>query len=204
MDRGLPVGKFQHQLTDTLDYERQSTLRPGPTARAAAALVVFLALFWGIDRFVGSGSNQEAVGTSRRTAAVAPVSTAAPATTARPATTGRPATTAPTTTAPAATEPGLRSAKGVSVQVLNGTFRNGQASKVAGLLRAAGYDVAATQTALGDYPVSRVYYSEGHLDDALALQQRFPAFQVILPASESGTGLSQSVDLSAVVGRNFG
>lgn len=177
-------------------------------------LVVFLGLFWGIDRFLGG--DPEAAGTSRRTAAVAPASTtapatSAPATTAKPTTAGEPATTArptttaaPATTAPTATEPTLRPANGVSVQVLNGTFRNGQARKVAAMLRDAGYDVIATQAALGDYAVSRVYYSEGHLDDALALQKRFPAFQVVLPASESGTGLSSKVDLSAVVGRNFG
>lgn len=174
-------------------------------------LVVFLGLFWGIDRFLGGDGGPEAAGTSRRTAAATPASTAAPASTAKPTTTGGPATTAgptttatPTTTAPPATQPTVRPASGVSVQVLNGTFKDGQARKVADMLRDAGYDVIATQAALGDYPVSRVYYSEGHLDDALALQKRFPAFQIVLPASESGTGLSSKVDLSAVVGRNFG
>jgi len=184
-------------------------VKPGPTARAAVVLAVFLGLFWGIDRFLGGTGAPEAAGTSRRTAAVASASTTAPATTARPATTGElpataePGSTAPTTSAPPTTEPGPRPVKGVSVQVLNGTFQNGQAHRVAAMLRAAGYDVVATQTALGDYPVSRIYYGNGHLGDALALQKRFPAFQVVLPASEAGTGLSSKVDLSAVVGRNF-
>jgi cell division septation protein DedD len=182
-------------------------LRPGPTARAAAVLVVFLGLFWGVDRFLGHDGGRQAAGTSRRTAAVAPASTSAPTTTAKPAATHRPATTAaPTTTAttaPPASATTLRPAAGVTVQVLDGAFRNGQGRKVAAMLRAAGYDVLATQSAFGDYPVSRVYYGQGHLDDALALQRRFPAFQVVLPATESGTGLSSKVDLSAVVGKNF-
>jgi LytR cell envelope-related transcriptional attenuator len=172
-------------------------------------LVVFLGLFWAVDRFMGGSGESEAARTSRPTAAAAPASSTAPASTARPTTSRTPATSAsttteaPTTTTPPTTRSTLRPAKGVRVQVLNGGARAGAASRLAGRLRTAGYEVVSTQRALGEYPVSRVYYGAGHLEDALALQQRFPAFQVILPASEAGTGLSSKVDLSAVIGRNF-
>jgi cell division septation protein DedD len=171
-------------------------------------LVVFLGLFWAIDRFMGGAGESEAARTSRPTAAAAPASSTAPATTARPTTSHRATTSAPPTTeAPTTTPPTtgstLRSAKGVRVQVLNGSPREGAARSLAGRLRAAGYEVISTQRALGEYPVSRVYYGTGHLEDALALQKRFPAFQVVLPASEAGTGLSSKVDLSAVIGGNF-
>jgi hypothetical protein len=172
-------------------------------------LVVFLGLFWAVDRFMGGAGESEAARTSRPTAAAAPASSTAPATTARPTTSHRattsapPPTEAPTTTTPPTTGSTLRSAKGVRVQVLNGSPREGAARRLAGRLRAAGYEVISTQRALGEYPVSRVYYGAGHLEDALALQKRFPAFQVVLPASEAGTGLSSKVDLSAVIGRNF-
>jgi LytR cell envelope-related transcriptional attenuator len=171
-------------------------------------LVVFLGLFWGVDRVLG-GDGGKAAGTGRPAAAAATASSAAPTTTGVPTTVG-PATTAtptstapPTTRGPAATGSTLRPAAGVTVQVLNGTFRTGEARRVADMLSKAGYQVVATQLAFGDYPVSRVYYNVGHLEDAIALRQRFPAFQVVLPASESRTGLSRRVDLSAVVGRNF-
>ncbi|HYT26660.1 MAG TPA: LytR C-terminal domain-containing protein [Actinomycetota bacterium] len=171
-------------------------------------LVVFLGLFWGIDRVGGDAG--KAADARRPAAAVATASSAAATTTGVPATTGRPATTAaptgtapPTTREPAATGSTLRPAAGVTVQVLNGTLRTGEARRAADMLSKAGYDVIATQLAFGGYPVSRVYYNEGHLEDAIALRQRFPVFQLLLPASESRTGLSRKVDLSAVVGRNF-
>jgi LytR cell envelope-related transcriptional attenuator len=175
-------------------------LRPGPTARAAAVLVAFLALFWAVDRFLGAGPP------ARRLNAAAPAATSTTATT---ATTGSAATTtsAPTTsstaprgTEPAATASSLPSAKGVTVQVLNGSWRDGAARDMAARLRRSGYDVVATQLALGEFPTSRIYYSEGHLADALALQRRFPEFAQVEPAPQR---LSRAVALHAVVGRDY-
>jgi hypothetical protein len=60
--------------------------------------------------------------------------------------------------------------------------------------------VVATQLALGEFPVSRLYYSEGHLNDALGLQRRFPEFRQVEPAPRR---LTRTVDLHAVVGRDY-
>jgi hypothetical protein len=174
-------------------------LRPGPTARAAAVLVAFLALFWVVDRYLGAGTPARPPA-----AAVAPVTTAAP----RPTTTsGATSTTATTTTTrppsgtePAATGTSLGQVHDVTVQVLNGSWSAGAATDVAARLRRVGYDVVATQLALGEFPVSRLYYSEGHLADALGLQRRFPEFKQVEPAPQR---LSRAVDLHAVVGRDY-
>ncbi len=169
-------------------------MRPGPTARAAAVLVVFLALFWAVDHFLGAGTPG-----GRLTAA-------APATTSTTRTTTTTASTATSTsepsrgTEPAATGTSLPSVKGVTVQVLNGSWRGGAADDMAARLRRSGYDVVATQLALGEFPSSRIYYSEGHLADALALQRRFPEFRQVEPAPKR---LSREVALHAVVGRDY-
>lgn len=175
-------------------------MRPGPTARAAAVLVAFLALFWGVDRYLGAGTP------ARPPAAVsAPVTTAAPRATTTSATTTT--TTAATTTTkppsgtePAATGTSLGPVHDVTVQVLNGSWSAGAATNVAARLRRAGYDVVATQLALGEFPVSRLYYSEGHLADALGLRRRFPEFKQVEPAPKR---LSREVDVHAVVGRDY-
>jgi hypothetical protein len=174
-------------------------LRPGPTARAAAVLVAFLALFWGVDRYLGAGTP------ARPPAAVsAPVTTAAPrATTTSATTTTTAATTTtkpPSGTEPAATGTSLSPVNDVTVQVLNGSGSAGAATNVAARLRRAGYDVVATQLALGEFPVSRLYYSEGHRADALGLQRRFPEFKQVEPAPKR---LSREVDVHAVVGRDY-
>jgi LytR cell envelope-related transcriptional attenuator len=173
-------------------------LRPGPTARAAAVLVAFLALFWGVDRYLGAGTP------ARPPAAVsAPVTTAAPRATTTSTTTTTAATTTtkpPSGTEPAATGTSLSPVHDVTVQVLNGSGSAGAATNVAARLRRAGYDVVATQLALGEFPVSRLYYSEGHLADALGLQRRFPAFKQVEPAPKR---LSREVDVHAVVGRDY-
>jgi hypothetical protein len=179
-------------------------LRPGPTARAAVVLVAFLALFWGVDRYLGAGTS------ARPPAAVsAPVTTTAPrtTTTTAAATTTTTTTTAATTTTkppsgtqPAATGTSLGPVHDVTVQVLNGSWSAGAATNVAARLRRAGYDVVATQLALGEFPVSRLYYSEGHLADALGLQRRFPEFKQVEPAPKR---LSREVDVHAVVGRDY-
>lgn len=173
-------------------------MRPGPTARAAAVLVAFLALFWGVDRYLGAGTP------ARPPAAVsAPVTTAAPRTTTTSATTTTAATTTtkpPSGTEPAATGTSLDPVHDVTVQVLNGSGSAGAATNVAARLRRAGYDVVATQLALGEFPVSRLYYSEGHRADALGLQRRFPAFKQVEPAPKR---LSREVDVHAVVGRDY-
>ena len=74
------------------------------------------------------------------------------------------------------------------------------AQGVADVLRRAGYEVVATQPALGEFPVSRLYYSEGHLADALGLRRRFPEFKQVEPAPKR---LSREVDVHAVVGRDY-
>jgi len=173
-------------------------VKPGPTARAALVLLAFLAVFTIVDRMSAPEG-------TRRTAAAPPAgepdtSAAATTTTAAPTTT----TTAPTTTAPPttrkATEPTLRPAAGVSVQVLNGVWVTGLAHKVAAQVRGAGYDVVAAKTALGSYSVSRVYYTGGHRADAEAFKDRFPAFSVVEPAPAN---LSRRVALHVVIGKDY-
>jgi LytR cell envelope-related transcriptional attenuator len=170
-------------------------VRPGPTVKAALVLAAFLALFLVVDRLDGGGSG----GRPAAGRAVGPADTT---TTTRPAPTTRPTPTTerPTTSEPPVTESTLRPARGVTVQVLNGVFVTGLAHRVAGRLRSAGYDVVAAKTAYGTYPTSRIYYTEGHRDDAEAFRDRFPAFQLIEPAPAN---LSRTVDLHVVVGQNY-
>ena len=108
-------------------------------------------------------------------------------------------TTAPPTTK-RATEPTLRPAAGVTVQVLNGVWVTGLAHRVAGQVRTAGYDVVAAKTALGSYSVSRVYYPGDHRADAEAFKDRFPAFAVVEPAPPN---LSRRVALHVVIGKDY-
>jgi hypothetical protein len=93
-----------------------------------------------------------------------------------------------------------RPASGVTVQVLNGVWVTGLAHRVAGQVRAAGYDVVAAKTALGSYSFSRVYYTDGHRADAEAFKDRFPAFAVVEPAPAN---LSRRVALHAVIGKDY-
>ena len=174
-------------------------MRPGPTARAALVLLAFLAVFTLVDRL-------SAPDRGRRSAAAPPASaprqpdssvttTAAPTTTTRAPTT---ATAPPTTRRPS--EPTLRPAAGVSVQVLNGAWVTGLAHRVAAQVRTAGYEVVAARTALGNYSVSRIYYTGGHRADAEAFKRRFPAFRVVEPAPPN---LSRRVALHVVIGRDY-
>ena len=156
-------------------------MKPGPTARAALVLVAFLAVFLIVDRMSAPGG-------ARRTAAAPPAS-AAP----------QPDTSASPTTK-RATGPTLRPASGVSVQVLNGVWVTGLAHRVAGKVRAAGYDVVAARTALGSYSVSRIYYTGDHRADAEAFKERFPAFTVVEPAPAN---LSRRVALHVVIGKDY-
>ena len=164
--------------------------------------MAFLAVFTVVDRMSTTG------GGGTRTAAAPPAvqepdtSGAATATTAAPTTTTRAPTTttaAPTTTT-GTTKSTLRPASGVSVQVLNGVWVTGLAHRVAGQVRAAGYDVVAAKTALGSYSVSRIYYTGGHRADAEAFRDRFPAFSVIEPAPAN---LSRRVALHVVIGKDY-
>jgi hypothetical protein len=165
-------------------------------------LVAFLAVFTVVDRMSVTG------GGGTRTAAAPPAaqepdtSAAATTTTAAPTTTTKAPTTtgaAPTTTK-GTTGTTLRPASGVSVQVLNGVWVAGLAHRVAGQVRAAGYDVVAAKTALGNYSVSRVYYTGGHRADAEAFKDRFPAFSVVEPAPAN---LSRGVALHVVIGKDY-
>ena len=162
--------------------------------------MAFLAVFTIVDRMSATDSG-------RRTAAAPPgsvtqqpdTSVAATTTTAPPTTTTRATTTAPPTTK-RATEPTLRPAGGVTVQVLNGVWVAGLARRVAAQVRTAGYDVVAAKTALGSYSVSRVYYTGGHRADAEAFKDRFPAFAVVEPAPAN---LSRRVALHVVIGKDY-
>lgn len=176
-------------------------MKPGPTARAALVLLAFLAVFTIVDRMSAPDGG-------RRTAAAPPgavtlepdTSAAATTTTAPPTTTTRPTTTTAPPTTKRATEPTLRPAGGVTVQVLNGVWVTGLAHRVASQVRTAGYDVVAAKTALGSYSVSRVYYTGGHRADAEAFKERFPAFAVVEPAPAN---LSRRVALHVVIGKDY-
>ncbi len=176
-------------------------MKPGPTARAALVLLAFLAVFTIVDRMSAPDGG-------RRTAAAPPgavtlepdTSAAATTTTAPPTTTTRPTTTTAPPTTRRATEPTLRPAGGVTVQVLNGVWVTGLAHRVASQVRTAGYDVVAAKTALGSYSVSRVYYTGGHRADAEAFKERFPAFAVVEPAPAN---LSRRVALHVVIGKDY-
>jgi len=175
-------------------------LRPGPTARAALVLASFLVLFVLVDRLSGPGRADRGTASGTTESRTTTASTRAPiSATGTSATTRPPATGVPTTTAPPSGST-LRPTKGVTVQVLNGVFVAGLANRVATRVRAAGYEVVAANTALGNYPVSRVYYTTGHRADAEAFRERFPAFQVVAPAPSN---LSRQVDLHAVIGQNY-
>jgi LytR cell envelope-related transcriptional attenuator len=162
-------------------------------------LVAFLAVFTVVDRMSAPGG-------AWRTAAAPPASTAQPdtsaaptTTTAPPTTTTRATTTTETPTTRRTTEPTLRPAGGVTVQVLNGAWVAGLAQRVAAQVRTAGYDVVAARTALGNYSASRIYYTDGHRADAEAFKDRFPAFRVIEPAPAN---LSRRVALHVVIGKD--
>ena len=176
-------------------------MKPGPTARAALVLLAFLAVFTVVDRMSvpdgtrRTGAAPPAAARQPDTSAAVTTTTAAPTTT-----TGATTTTPPTTTRKKATEPTLRPAAGVSVQVLNGVWVTGLAHRVAAQVRGAGYDVVAAKTALGSYSVSRVYYTGGHRADAEAFKDRFPAFSVVEPAPAN---LDRRVTLHVVIGKDY-
>jgi hypothetical protein len=171
-------------------------------------LVVFLAIFVGLDRLSARRVEPTSVaGGSARTSAprgsVPGAATAPPSTRRQPTTTGPTTTGSTATTAPEATGSTLRPADGVTVQVLNAVFVTGLGRRVAAMIGDAGYDVVASNLALGNYKVSRIYYADGHEADAQAFQQRFPAFEQILPASDAKAHLSKEVALSVVIGDNY-
>jgi hypothetical protein len=165
---------------------------------ALLVLAAFLVLFVQIDRLSGRGRADQGTA-SATTGPRATATTAAPTGASGPTTTRPSATAGPTTTTPP-TSSTVRPTKGVTVQVLNGVFVAGLANRVARQVRAAGYDVVAANTALGNYRVSRVYYTAGHKADAEAFRERFPAFRMVAPAPAN---LSRQVDLHAVIGQNY-
>ncbi len=164
-------------------------------------MLAFLAVFTIVDRMSAPDGDRPSAAAPPATAAPEPDTRAAPTpTTAAPTTTTRaPTTTAPPTTK-RATEPTLRPAAGVTVQVLNGVWVTGLANRVAAQVRTAGYEVVAAKTALGNYSASRVYYTGGHRADAEAFRDRFPAFAVVEPAPAN---LSRRVALHVVIGKDY-
>jgi hypothetical protein len=169
-------------------------VKPGPTARAALVLLAFLAVFTVVDRMSAPG------GGGTRTAAAPPAAQEPDTSAAATATTAPPTTTRAPTTTTGTTKTSLRSASGVTVQVLNGVWVSGLAHRVADQVRGAGYDVVAAKTALGSYSVSRIYYTGGHRADAEAFKDRFPAFSVVEPAPAN---LSRGVALHVVIGKDY-
>jgi hypothetical protein len=180
-------------------------------------LAAFLLVFILVDRLSGprdpDGAPPVAVettaapgATSAPTTTRAPTTTAAPTTSKAPTTTAAPTTTrrATTTTAPRrptrTTEPPLRSAAGVTVQILNGTGELRAARDFKPAVRAEGYRIVNSGNAVGDFPVSTVYYTPGHRADALSFRRRFPAFRNVGPAPGN---LSSRVALHVIVGANF-
>jgi hypothetical protein len=164
-------------------------------------LLAFLAVFTIVDRMSAPDGTRRTAAAPPATAEPEPDTSAAPTpTTTAPTTTTRaPTTTAPSTTR-RATEPTLRPVGGVTVQVLNGVWVTGLAHRVAAQVRTAGYDVVAAKTALGNYSVSRIYYTGGHRADAEAFRKRFPAFAVVEPAPAN---LSRRVALHVVIGKDY-
>ena len=164
-------------------------------------MLAFLAVFTIVDRMSAPDGTRRTAAAPPATAAPEPDTSSAPTpTTAAPTTTTRaPTTTAPSTTR-RATEPTLRPVGGVTVQVLNGVWVTGLAHRVAAQVRTAGYDVVAAKTALGNYSVSRIYYTGGHRADAEAFRKRFPAFAVVEPAPAN---LSRRVALHVVIGKDY-
>jgi hypothetical protein len=166
-------------------------------------LVAFLAVFTIVDRMSAPDGGRRTAAAPPGSATQQPDTSAAPTTTtAAPTTTTRAPTT--TTAGPPTTrrttEPTLRPAAGVTVQVLNGVWVDGLAHRVAAQVRTAGYNVVAAKTALGNYSVSRIYYTGGHRADAEAFKGRFPAFAVVEPAPAN---LSRRVALHVVIGKNY-
>jgi len=163
-------------------------------------LLAFLAVFTIVDRLSTPDATRRTAAAPAPSAVPEPdTSAAATPTSSAPATTRAPTTTAPPTTT-RATEPTLRPAGGVTVQVLNGVWVAGLAHRVAAEVRTAGYDVVAARTALGNYSASRVYYTGGHRRDAEAFRDRFPAFTVVEPAPAN---LSRRVALHVVIGKDY-
>jgi LytR cell envelope-related transcriptional attenuator len=169
-------------------------------------LLAFLAVFTIVDRLsTPDGTRRTAAAPASSTApepdtSATPTPTSTAPTTTRAPTTTTTTTTVPPTTTTRATEPTLRPAGGVTVQVLNGVWVTGLAHRVAAEVRTAGYDVVAARTALGNYSVSRIYYTGGHRRDAEAFRDRFPAFTVIEPAPAN---LSRRVALHVVIGKDY-
>jgi hypothetical protein len=164
-------------------------------------LLAFLAVFTVVDRMSAPDGTRRTAAAPPATATPEPDTSAAatPPTAAPTTTTQAPTTTAPPTTR-RTTEPTLRPAGGVTVQVLNGVWVTGLAHRVAAQVRTAGYDVVAAKTALGNYSVSRIYYTGGHRADAEAFRERFPAFAVVEPAPAN---LSRRVALHVVIGKDY-
>lgn len=179
-------------------------MRPGPTARAAAVLVVFLALFIVVDRMSAQRFDRTSVaGGGPTSPSTTPPTTRLPSSTRPPATAPPPTPTTSTSEPAAATGSTLRPSKGVTVQVLNAVFVPGLAHQVAGMIGDAGYEVVAANTALGSYKVSRIYYTDGHKADADAFQKRFPAFEQSFPASQAQAHLSREIALHVIIGDNY-
>jgi hypothetical protein len=158
---------------------------------AGVAVLVFGGL-WLVDRIGDEGpvttTTAPTIIESTTTAEPPTTSTTAPART----TTTAPATT--TTTAPEARPPSE-----VTVQVLNGTEVEGLAARVTEQLASAGYQtLAAANYPDGPLDVTRIWYQEGFLPEAIELSASFPDALVEVTPDPAGPA-----DLVVVLGVSF-
>jgi LytR cell envelope-related transcriptional attenuator len=177
--------------------------------RALIVFLLFLALFFLVDRLSGPRDAASPPRAGTATTKAPPASTAAATTTTAPPTTTTARTTTTTTTrapsatsttrAPAGATP-LKSAEGVTVQILNGTGELRLARDFKPAVRAAGYRIVNTGNSAVFYEMSTVYYTDDNRDDALSFRRRFPAFSTVARAPAN---LSSSVELHVIIGANF-
>jgi hypothetical protein len=87
----------------------------------------------------------------------------------------------------------------VTVQVLNGTDVEGLAARVTQQLASAGYQtLAATNFPDGTLDVTRIWYQEGFLPEAIELSASFPDALVEVTPDPAGPA-----DLVVVLGASF-
>ena len=113
-------------------------------------------------------------------------------------TVSRTASPSPTPTTPTASpSANVLAPSRVTVAVLNSTNRSGLAARTADEIKAAGYKIAQVGNT-ASLAKSTIFYRPGRKEEALALQEAFPAFTVV----RQGTA-SQTEFLRVVIGADF-
>lgn len=165
----------------------------GPLIRALLAAAVAFGVYWLV---FGQDDPAEDV-------AVEPTTTeATPAPTVPPEPTTTPPTIDPAPTPTITGDPGLpeQPGQGVSAQVLNGTDDQAVFDDAVQTLVDFGYDVTESGRAANDYAVTTIFATEGHEDDAQALQQADPRFTTI---GENPGNLTTEIDIHVVIGQDW-